>query len=108
MFDIVTTACRRCSAGKLKALAVTRQQASRRSPNVPTMIEQGFPGFEVTAWYMLLGARRDCRRTFSRKLNAEANKALQTPDVRDKLGDARLRIRRRHARRRPMLRALAR
>jgi len=48
------------------------------------MIEQGFPGFEVAGWYMLLAPANMPKDVLDR-LSTEANKALKTPAVRDKL-----------------------
>lgn len=84
MFDIPSTTVPLVQAGKLKALAVADKKRLPELPNVPTMIEQGFPDFEVSAWYMLLGPAKMPADVLA-KLNTEANKALQTPDVRDKL-----------------------
>ena len=54
MFDIASTALPQVKAGKLKGLAVTSAKRSPDAPELPTMIEAGFPGFEVVAWYMML------------------------------------------------------
>jgi tripartite-type tricarboxylate transporter receptor subunit TctC len=48
------------------------------------MIEAGFPGFEVVAWYMLL-APANLPKDVLARLNGEANKALQAPAVRNTL-----------------------
>jgi tripartite-type tricarboxylate transporter receptor subunit TctC len=84
MFDIPTTTVPLVQAGKLKALAVADKKRLPELPDVPTMIEQGFPDFEVSAWYMLLGPAKMPADILG-KLNTEANKALQTPGVREKL-----------------------
>ena len=84
MFDIPSTAVPLVQAGKLKALAVADKKRLPELPDVPTMIEQGFPGFEVAGWYMLLGPANMPKEILDR-LNTEANKALKTPAVRDKL-----------------------
>lgn len=84
MFDIPTTTVPLVQAGKLKALAVTNKTRIAELPNVPTMIEQGFPEFEVVAWYMLLGPASLPKDVLDR-LNMEANTALKSPAVREKL-----------------------
>jgi tripartite-type tricarboxylate transporter receptor subunit TctC len=84
MFDIPTTTVPLVKSGQLKALAVTDKTRIPELPDVPTMIEQGFPGFEVVAWYMLLGPAHMSNDVLSR-LNTEANKALKAPAVREKL-----------------------
>ena len=84
MFDIVSTSLPLVKAGKLKALAVTATKRSKDAPEIPTMIEEGFPGFEVVAWYMMLGPANMPKEILAR-LNSEANKALKTPAVNEKL-----------------------
>jgi tripartite-type tricarboxylate transporter receptor subunit TctC len=84
MFDIPTTTMPLVKSGQLKALAVTDRKRIAELPDVPTMIEQGFPGFEVVAWYMLLGPAHMPDDVLAR-LNGEANKALKTAVVREKL-----------------------
>jgi tripartite-type tricarboxylate transporter receptor subunit TctC len=84
MFDIPTTTVPLVKDGKLKALAVTDKTRIPELPDIPTMIEEGFPGFEVVAWYMLL-APAHLPKDILDRLNTEANKALQVPAVRDKL-----------------------
>jgi tripartite-type tricarboxylate transporter receptor subunit TctC len=84
MFDIASTALPQVKAGKLKGLAVTSAKRSPDAPELPTMIEAGFPGFEVVAWYMLL-APANLPKDVLARLNGEANKALQAPAVRNTL-----------------------
>ena len=84
MFDIASTALPQVKAGALKGLAVTSAQRSPDAPNLPTMIEAGFPGFEVVAWYMLL-APANLPKDILARLNGEADKALKTAGVRSTL-----------------------
>ena len=84
MFDIASTALPQVKAGALKGLAVTSAQRSPDAPDLPTMIEAGFPGFEVVAWYMLL-APANLPKDVLTRLNGEADKALRTPAVRKTL-----------------------
>jgi tripartite-type tricarboxylate transporter receptor subunit TctC len=67
-------------AGRLKALAATALHRSKVAPDLPTMAESGFPGFDVTTWYsFMLPARTSA--AINRRLQDEAAKALQRPDV---------------------------
>jgi tripartite-type tricarboxylate transporter receptor subunit TctC len=84
MFDIVSTSIPLVKAGKLKALAVASSKRSKDAPDIPTMIEEGFPDFVVVGWYMLL-APAHMPKDILAKLNSEANKALTNPGVREKL-----------------------
>jgi len=84
MFDIASTALPQVKSGKLKGLAVTSAKRSPDAPELPTMIEAGFPGFEVVAWYMLL-APANLPKDVLARLNGEADKALRTPTVRSTL-----------------------
>jgi tripartite-type tricarboxylate transporter receptor subunit TctC len=70
--------------GKLRALAVTSLQRSSAAPELPTIAESGYPGFESTSWYGLLAPART-PATIVGKLHLETVKALALPDLRAKL-----------------------
>ncbi|MGH8679095.1 MAG: Bug family tripartite tricarboxylate transporter substrate binding protein [Burkholderiales bacterium] len=72
--------------GKLRALAVTSLRRSSVAPELPTIDESGFPGFETTMWGGLLAPARTSA-TIIRKLHLETVKALALADLRAKLGD---------------------
>jgi len=72
--------------GKLRALAVTTLKRSSAVPELPTIAESGFPGFESTGWNGLLAPART-PATILRKLHLETVKALALTDVRAKLAD---------------------
>jgi tripartite-type tricarboxylate transporter receptor subunit TctC len=70
---------------KLRALAVTNAKRSRLMPELPTIAEAGVPGFEATTWHGVL-TTGGTPAPIVNKLNAEINRILQMPDVRDRLG----------------------
>jgi tripartite-type tricarboxylate transporter receptor subunit TctC len=70
---------------KLRALAVTTGKRSRFMPDLPTISEAGVPGFEATTWHGVL-TTGGTSPVIVNKLNAEINRALQLPDVRERLG----------------------
>jgi tripartite-type tricarboxylate transporter receptor subunit TctC len=72
--------------GKLRALAVTSLRRSSAAPELPTIAESGYPGFESTVWYGLLAPART-PATIVGKLHLETVKALAQPDVRAKFAD---------------------
>jgi tripartite-type tricarboxylate transporter receptor subunit TctC len=72
--------------GKLRALAVTSLTRSSTAPELPTVAESGYPGFEVTLWYGLLAPAKTSPAII-RKLHLETVKALALPDLRAKLAD---------------------
>ncbi len=51
----LTTTIPNVKEGKLKVIALTSAKRSRALPNVPTVAEQGFPGFDVVTWFGLIG-----------------------------------------------------
>jgi len=69
-------------AGKLKLLAVTSLERLPSMKNVPTVAEQGYPGFEALAWNGLF-APAGTPNELVRKINADVNAVLETPAVRD-------------------------
>ena len=71
-------------AGKLKPLAVTSRARIPTAPNVPTMNESGFPGFEAIAWFGLAFPAGTPREIVER-MNAELAKALADRELKSKL-----------------------
>jgi tripartite-type tricarboxylate transporter receptor subunit TctC len=70
--------------GKLRALAFTSARRVPGAPEVPTMAESGYPGLEILSWYGIL-APAGTPPEVVRRLNAEINRVLQMPDVRERL-----------------------
>ncbi len=71
-------------SGKLKVLAVLSPNRSAIYPDVPTIAESGFPGFEASVWYGFV-APAATPKTIVTKLHEEIQKALQTKEVRDRM-----------------------
>ncbi len=86
MFDNMPSAWPHVQAGKLRALAVTTPTRSPTAPNVPTMQESGFKGFDVSSWFGLM-APAGTPAPIIDKLNAAVLKALAKPDVQKKMQD---------------------
>jgi tripartite-type tricarboxylate transporter receptor subunit TctC len=70
--------------GKVKALAVSTARRIEALPNLPTVAEAGFPAAENTFWLAMLVPAKTPRDIVA-KLNAETNRALQAPDMKEKL-----------------------
>ncbi len=76
-------------AGRLRALAVTSAQRNAALPEVPTMIESGFPGLATSSWTGLLGPAA-LPAPIVEKLNAAINAGLKSsPELKDGLGKLR-------------------
>jgi tripartite-type tricarboxylate transporter receptor subunit TctC len=86
MFSPIQTVLPAVRERKLRALGVTSLRRSSAAPELPTIAESGYPGFDVTTWYGLLAPART-PATIVRKLHLETVKALALPDVRAKLAD---------------------
>jgi tripartite-type tricarboxylate transporter receptor subunit TctC len=71
-------------SGKLKVLAVLSANRTSNFPDVPTIAESGFPGFEASVWYGLV-APAATPKPIVQKLHAEVQKALQTQEVRERM-----------------------
>ena len=87
MFDTVAAIAGQIKGGNVRALAVTTATRSAALPDVPTMNEAGLKGYETSTWGGLLAPAGTPPNVVA-KLNAEANKALASPDVREKLAAA--------------------
>jgi len=72
--------------GKVRGLAVTSLTRAPSSPELPTMVEAGFPGFDATAWFALL-APAGTPEPIIAKVHREAVRILALPDVRKRFDD---------------------
>jgi tripartite-type tricarboxylate transporter receptor subunit TctC len=83
-FSVLVTSQAHIKAGRLRALAVTGLQRDPVFPDVPTVAESGFPGFEANNWYGLLTPAGVPPEIIAR-LNAEMQAVLRTPEVAERL-----------------------
>lgn len=86
MFDNAPSALPHAQSGRLRAVAVTSATRSPLMPDVPTIAESGFPGFDVQSWFGL-AAPAGTPKAIVDRLNAELNKALHHPEVRKRFSD---------------------
>jgi tripartite-type tricarboxylate transporter receptor subunit TctC len=70
--------------GKMKALAVTGTRRHPLLPDVPTFEESGYPGFDGVQWYGIVGPA-NMPAAIVRQINDDINKALATPELRERL-----------------------
>ena len=80
MFDAVPTMSANARAGKVKALATSGKSRSPVTPDVPTLSEAGVPGYESGIWLGFM-APAGTPRPVLEKLNAEANKIINSAEV---------------------------
>ena len=69
---------------RLRPLAVTTSKRNPSLPDVPTMAESGYPGFDAPAWWAILAPAKTPPDILKR-MNDEVNKALKNPDIASKL-----------------------
>ena len=84
MFEQMYSAMPAIKGGRLRALAITSKTRSPLLPDLPTMAEQGFPAIEVLNWQGLI-APKGISPELVKTLNAALNKALQDPEVKEKI-----------------------
>jgi len=85
-FETMGAATPHIQSGKVIPLAQTRTKRSPAYPNVPTMEQLGYVGFEATAWYGLMGpAKLDPK--IVEKINADVNTILRKPEIQAKLNE---------------------
>jgi tripartite-type tricarboxylate transporter receptor subunit TctC len=80
IFGSVASSMPHVKAGKLRALATTGAKRSKVAPDLPTIAESGFPGFDVSSWYAFLVPAKTPAAVVNR-LRDEAIKAVALPDV---------------------------
>ncbi len=71
-------------SGRLRVLAVLSASRAATLPDVPTIAESGFPGFEASVWYGVVAPAATPKAVVAR-LHAEIQKALQSAEVRDRM-----------------------
>ena len=79
-FDTMTAATPHVLSGKLNGIAQTRLKRAKGFPNIVTMADQGFPGFDASSWYGVVGTA-DMPRELAELVNADINQVLLMPDV---------------------------
>jgi tripartite-type tricarboxylate transporter receptor subunit TctC len=82
MFDAITTMAPTVKAGQVRALGTSALSRSTVLPEIPTISEAGVPGYETTIWIGIM-APAGTPSEIVNKLNAEINKTIDRPDVRE-------------------------
>jgi len=85
MFTSVLSTSQVMQAGKVRPLAVGGLQRSPSLPEVPTIAESGYPGFEVISWWGVLGPAAMPKDVVAR-LNGEIVRMMASADARDRIG----------------------
>lgn len=80
MFDSMPSATPMINSGKLRAIAVTTTVRAKARPDLPTIAESGFPGFDISTWYAYW-APKGTPVDIIEKLAASAAQALKNPEV---------------------------
>ena len=71
-------------SGRLRALGITTAKRVASLPDMPTVLESGVPGFQVSSWYGLIGPA-GIPADITRKIHAEVRRIPEMPDVRERL-----------------------
>jgi tripartite-type tricarboxylate transporter receptor subunit TctC len=82
MFDAITTMAPNVKAGQVRALGTSAAKRSTVLSDIPTIAEAGVPGYESTIWLGIM-APAGTPKAIVDKLNAEINKAVSRPDVKE-------------------------
>ncbi len=80
----ILTISPQAKAGKLRILAVTTPKRSPIAPDVPTMAESGFPGFDTSLWFGLLAPAGTPKDVIA-KIHDDTARALKLPDVAERI-----------------------
>ena len=83
-FPVLSAVVPHVNSGKLRAIGVTGPKRSALLPNVPTLQESGLPGYQFETWFIVF-APANTPQPIIDKLNGALNKALNSPQLKDKL-----------------------
>jgi tripartite-type tricarboxylate transporter receptor subunit TctC len=83
MFATIPSVINHVRSGRLRALAVTSARRSAGVPELPTVAESGFPGFDASSWFGMV-APAGLPRELSEKIAADVARVLAQPGMRDK------------------------
>jgi tripartite-type tricarboxylate transporter receptor subunit TctC len=72
--------------GRVRGIGITSLKRSSNAPDLPTLVEAGFPGFEATSWFALMGPAGTPRPIID-KVRAEALKVLADPEMQKKFAN---------------------
>jgi tripartite-type tricarboxylate transporter receptor subunit TctC len=85
LFDNLPSSIGHIKGGRLRALAVTTKEPDAALPGIPTVAET-VPGYEATAWFGI-GMPKGSPREAIERINAEVNRALADPKMRERLAE---------------------
>lgn len=83
IFSAISSVIPLARSGKMRALAVSSVKRVELAPELPSIAETGFPGFEAVSWYPIFAPAK-APRAVIQKVNADVNRILQKPDVRER------------------------
>jgi len=84
MFDSLSSSLAQIQAGKFRAIGVSTAKRSHVLPQVPSILESGVPGFDISAWYGIFAAA-GTPAPIVQKLNAEFLKAMAAPQAKERI-----------------------
>jgi len=87
MFDNVPNVIQHVKAGRLRALAITTPKRAPAMPEIPTVDEAGVPGYQVSVWFGVVAPAATPKDVVAR-LNAEINRVIALPDVRERFSQS--------------------
>lgn len=90
-FEPIPSSMAMVKSGRLKAVAVTAAKRSSLAPDVPTIAESGYPGFQSVAWVAFFAPAATPKEIVA-KLHTEISQALQTPEVKNRLAQSGLEV----------------
>jgi tripartite-type tricarboxylate transporter receptor subunit TctC len=84
MFATIPSVIQHVRSGRLRGIAVTTKMRSASSPDLPTIAELGYPDFEASSWFGLVGPA-GLPRDIALKVQAEVARIIKIPEIREKL-----------------------